>query len=366
MGTLRFGLSLVVVIFHTGFPAGGPFAVYGFYVLSGYVITANITEKYHSQTLLFYFNRILRLIPAYVISVLLMFASAEIVVRIFHVIGVKIAIPGNDLLKDSSLVRAFLSGALPNWHLTLDRYPVVVGFFKWNPVYWTVVIELIFYLIAPFRIKFIAKKPLMRSGIILVLTFLILVYYSLGITDYSELNRRVYGNFFPSTVYFAMGIFCYYLRREKKYSLSWRQSTFVGAVLLSYLLFGVHRITFSANPIQNWLASALVTGLLTAMTLFSRRVPDVKIARLSSYLGKLAYLVYVIHPFMIELPMFIRLSYRSSRGHAIGAISGFAYGNLWISELVVVASTVACALLLEKVVDAPINRIKRKINVRFL
>ncbi len=366
MGALRFGLALVVVIFHTGFPAGGPFAVYGFYVLSGYVITANISEKYHSQTFLFYFNRILRLIPAYVISAFLTFTSAEIVLRIFHVSALKIAIPGNDLLKGNNLIPSFFAGAFPNWHFTLDRYPVVVGFFKWNPVYWTVVIELIFYLIAPFLIKFIAKKPLMRSGIILAITFLVLVYYSLGITDYSELNRRVYGNFFPSTVYFAMGIFCYYLRREKKFSLSWGQSTFVGAVLLSYLLFGVHRITFSANPIQNWLASALVTGLFTAMTLFSRRVPDVRIARLSNYLGKLAYLVYVIHPFMIDLPMFIRLSYRSSRSHAIGAISGFAYGNLWISELVVVASTVACAVLLEKIVDAPINRIKRKINARFL
>ena len=366
MGALRFGLSLVVVIFHTGFPAGGPFAVYGFYVLSGYVITANITEKYHSRTLLFYFNRILRLIPAYVISALVMFASAEIVLRIFHVSAGKIGIPGNDLLIDNNLMRAFFSGTLPNWNFKFDRYPVVVGFFKWNPVYWTVVIELLFYSIAPFVIRFISKKPLVRSSIILVVTFLVLVYYSLGINDYSELNRRVYGNFVPSSLYFALGIFSYYLRKEISFSLTWKQSTFVGAVLLTYLLFGVHRITFASNPIQNWLASALITGLFTAVTLFSRRVTDSKIAKLSNYLGKLAYLVYVIHPFMIDLPMFIRLSYRSSHGRAIEGITGFAYGNLWVSELVVVTLSVSLAVLLEKIVDAPINRLKSKINIRFL
>lgn len=47
MGFMRIGLALVVLLFHSGFGGyGGFIAVYGFYVISGFLITRVYLEQY--------------------------------------------------------------------------------------------------------------------------------------------------------------------------------------------------------------------------------------------------------------------------------------------------------------------------------
>ncbi len=47
MGLLRLGLALAVVLFQSGLGGGaGPFAVYAFYVISGFFITRVLLERY--------------------------------------------------------------------------------------------------------------------------------------------------------------------------------------------------------------------------------------------------------------------------------------------------------------------------------
>lgn len=67
VGTFRFLLALSVLAFHSGLPVLGPFAVYIFYLLSGYSIYASL-DKYRGQKSA-YFNfwkkRFRKLIPFY-------------------------------------------------------------------------------------------------------------------------------------------------------------------------------------------------------------------------------------------------------------------------------------------------------------
>ena len=69
MGLMRLGLALCVLVFHAGYGgAGGPIAVYGFYVLSGYLIYRVYLERYQPRKgglAAFYWNRFLRIVPAY-------------------------------------------------------------------------------------------------------------------------------------------------------------------------------------------------------------------------------------------------------------------------------------------------------------
>src|SRR3954451_22163340 len=78
MGTYRLLLAYCVVIEHvaTGYQAlshTGMFAVEGFYVLSGFLITKILNEVYHFEWQSFWINRFLRLYPQYLL--LLAFGS---------------------------------------------------------------------------------------------------------------------------------------------------------------------------------------------------------------------------------------------------------------------------------------------------
>ncbi|WP_343734021.1 acyltransferase [Acidovorax sp.] len=70
LGSLRFFLALFVVIGHLTegvhfFSHWGVFAVFGFYVISGYLITLILNEIYSFRLSAFVFNRFLRLFPIY-------------------------------------------------------------------------------------------------------------------------------------------------------------------------------------------------------------------------------------------------------------------------------------------------------------
>lgn len=72
LGLMRFILALLVVVSHlTGggaspfFAHWGIFAVFGFYLISGYLMTIILNEKYFFNFTTFALNRFLRLFPIY-------------------------------------------------------------------------------------------------------------------------------------------------------------------------------------------------------------------------------------------------------------------------------------------------------------
>jgi len=75
----RFLLALTVVVFHSGFGGGGGvYALYGFYIISGYLIYRVCDQVYFKKDFkltTFYVNRILRLIPHFIFSSFLIYIT---------------------------------------------------------------------------------------------------------------------------------------------------------------------------------------------------------------------------------------------------------------------------------------------------
>ncbi|MGB3619096.1 MAG: acyltransferase [Catalinimonas sp.] len=131
-GTLRLVLALLVVVHHlTRYFFLGPFAVYVFFILSGYWVSKMWAERYrHARgpLLTFWLSRCWRIYPLYWLS----FAGAALLYRSYDAAGLLEAVRGWDFW----LPGVFLVG------LPLSSYNVV------SPA-WSLDIEIQFYLLLP-------------------------------------------------------------------------------------------------------------------------------------------------------------------------------------------------------------------------
>ena len=133
-GTFRTLLALLVVAAHLGpLDNVGPYAVFGFYVLSGYLMTAILRDRYgysRAGTARYAANRLLRIYPLYLValglSVLLIALLGEAAARQYHEqLGLE--------LSTTELLR--------NLFLVLDIHTNT----RWVPPAWALTVELFFY-----------------------------------------------------------------------------------------------------------------------------------------------------------------------------------------------------------------------------
>lgn len=146
LGILRTTLALMVVAHHLFFikhhPSGhalGTYAVFGFYIISGYLMTRVMNERYHytrSGRLSFALNRFLRLYPQYWaaagLSLLLIALLGQEMVSTFHK---KIVIPS-----DTSSMLQNLFMAFPAWNPGTVSPRLV-------PPTWALTVEIFFYIL---------------------------------------------------------------------------------------------------------------------------------------------------------------------------------------------------------------------------
>ena len=136
MGTMRFVLAMAVVAFHLlAIPKIGPIAVQAFFVLSGFLMTLVMHTSYDyspSGFGRFWLNRILRLYPIYIVSLLLTLPLALI-------FG-----PARDHAIDNALgVPMTLAGWVQN--ATLIFYNLDTP--RLSPPAWALTTELFYYLV---------------------------------------------------------------------------------------------------------------------------------------------------------------------------------------------------------------------------
>lgn len=139
LGYLRFILALMVVSGHLGGWAGGVnltgsaagYSVFGFYVISGYLITRILHERYHFRFYEFALNRFLRLYPSHFIVAIfaLVVISTLPESRSFHPAW---AHPNNDLV---------------TWLCNVFIFPITFLDIKFllTPPTWSVGVELVNY-----------------------------------------------------------------------------------------------------------------------------------------------------------------------------------------------------------------------------
>ena len=303
LGWLRFVLSLIVVDFHYAFfsgqvqpwlvdklgvdylayAGGGNIAVSGFFVISGYVIAAALSEKYAPTwrgIAAFYTGRALRIYPLY----LLVFTAYWLVLAVTA--SVQAAPHGST----AEVVRNLLLFPLPeHFSANVLLFPFgISGFFAdhggQGPLFqnffigpaWTLAYDLIFYAAAPWLVTRKTRLWLVwASG---------LAYY-LAFSTYLDPRQPVWEWYFatsgmPLLFAFTSGALLYHYRMLQPGRATMAAAAVI-LLLIGYLPLGLGNVTLN---------------LLLAVAAFAVLVAGLRgRSRLDQRLGDLTYATYLLH-----------------------------------------------------------------------
>jgi peptidoglycan/LPS O-acetylase OafA/YrhL len=280
-GYLRFFLSLLVVVSHTGVSTRiyvGAVAVFIFFMLAGYVTTKLYNIEGMSYKL-FIKERLLRILPLYYyasiificISYALQYCSPSLsVYSVFSLISV---IPHDYWWIKNPVY--FHSGEYANQFLNI-------------PI-WSLALELQAYFILPFLIK----NSRIRF-IVFISSFTIFILSNAGIFKYIGINDPVLLTIrlLPGTIFFFLiGTYIYNIKQDKYAKKILIYSTIF--ICLSLLLF--LRILHIKTPYMEEEVLALVIGIPLVYI-----VTTVKIkSKIQNILGDSSYGIYITHAIVI-------------------------------------------------------------------
>ncbi|WP_125124514.1 acyltransferase family protein [Phytobacter sp. MRY16-398] len=216
MGFLRLFLALCVIAGHSRTPVFGYvgvnswYAVNLFFIISGFYMAMVLNEKYKDAPVLsFYKSRALRLYPTYFVGLIIaLIVSWDVYAQAFSLLSISskiLFVIQNTLIfgQDTSfLICAKLAtGACQN--------PILM---TPNPPAWSLSVELIFYIVAPFIVKSPIKTfAYFVFGLIylLMLNFVSYPISSLSLFSIAQ-NTSFFYYWYPSSfVFFAMGAMGY-------------------------------------------------------------------------------------------------------------------------------------------------------------
>jgi peptidoglycan/LPS O-acetylase OafA/YrhL len=273
----------------------GSVAVEAFYIVSGFLITLVLVEKYDGRLLLFYSNRFLRLFPIYW-AVLAAYVVANVIVAngwftsvVFHP-----SEAGNVSVQSAlwwsrnhptgfieTAILAFLNLFIVGQDLTRSlgepQSNLYYHLFIYVRVAWTVGVEIAFYAMAPFVVRSVSK-----TSLILVLSFL-------GQLVIAKASKNPYDTqlFVYEAWLFMAGSLAYrayaWLRHQPDpriplYCIAATVVLFVMTVC--YYLLGAPRLTYL------FVAAICLPGVV----LLGRR------NRFDNIMGEFSYPLYLIHP----------------------------------------------------------------------
>ncbi|HHQ4533263.1 TPA: acyltransferase family protein [Aeromonas veronii] len=201
-GTYRTFLALIVVVHHLiSIPIIGHYAVHGFFILSGYLMTfvMNVSYGYSLRGIrAFSINRFLRLYPSYWVVLLLTLLSVAF-------FGESNAIKYREFIFFSNSMQSILQNVSL---LYIDLFPTNVSP-RLSPPTWALTIEIIFYILIALGIS--------RSKRITTVWFFLSILY-MALTHVLDLGYSFrYNIIFAGTLPFSMGamIYHYYNALEK-------------------------------------------------------------------------------------------------------------------------------------------------------
>jgi peptidoglycan/LPS O-acetylase OafA/YrhL len=309
MGLIRFLLACGVVLCHTsaimGYsPLSGALAVQCFYIISGFYMAMILTEKYKGRgsKYLFYTNRALKIYPIYLLNLILLviwggiayklhypgtldyytkYATPSLLTIIFLII-VNVVIIGLETLF------LFAINKQGNLYLTKDfskTNPNVYNF-AFNSIAWTVGIELIFYIIAPWLTK--------RNIYILILILLLSLGLRIGLAHIFFDGPPWNYMFFPTQImFFIAGIISYrihLLLQTKNLSKQLQficYGLFVSIIVFYYQFFN-----------ESYLKNAVL--FISTMLLIPVTFNLTKTSRFDRFLGNLSYPIYISQALIIK------------------------------------------------------------------
>ncbi len=355
MGLLRVILAVSVLLGHVG-PlfgweiAGGQPAVEIFFIMSGFFMALILTEKYHPvrDRFLFYTNRALRIYSTYYL-VLILAIGIEAFMWVTGRPGL-FALWHNDrawmtpsdilwviitnvlLIGQESLLFLWPGPQGLTWSMT--PHPLVYPLVTVRQA-WSLGLELMFYLIAPFIVR-------LRTRWIAVLALLSLgarfAAYHFGL-DYDPWNYR----FFPfELALFLMGVISYRLykgfghRTGRALRIAMVILLFAGTFSLRYAIVKCEALGYAPDVVLLWPFYAFVVLALPCLFAETSR------SKIDATLGDLSYPIYLVHYPLIVL-------------YSAGVILESTTRN----SLTILVLTLAVAWPIVWLVDKPINRFRQ-------
>lgn len=297
MGVLRLLLALSVIAAHTSairwlaLPTGTA-AVQIFFVISGFYMALILNEKYlgPGSYRIFIANRFLRIYPVYFVmagATLILALALHTEIRLFDperlselnleaktlIFGANFAIFGLDTFD----FLAIQHGALVFVRNTGD-HPLVVDHMRLVPQAWSLGIELLFYIIAPF----IVRRILWIVAVSVLSLSLRAYLWQHGYTA-PPWNYE----FFPSElVFFLIGALLYHAQRTALFE-RW------GPTLAVFAPFATGLALFTYDDLPGILSYGLVIVSIPFLFELTKR------NRVDRLVGELSYPLYVVHFFFI-------------------------------------------------------------------
>lgn len=316
MGTLRFILALAVVIVHTAYLygsslfgltlTGGVLAVQAFYMVSGFYMSLILDTKYTGKGAywLFISNRFLRIYPIYWVVLLLTITLASFPsfahmfgFRPWHLVGTDTPLAFSSIvfLNAANLVLfgqdiVLFLGVRPDGvlHFTTDFAKSEPALFTFLPVpqAWTLSLELMFYLLAPFlaRTRTHALLILMAASLALRLY----VYFEAGLYHDPWTYR-----FFPTELaFFIAGMVSF--RLYEWVNAKQVSASVAAAATLIVVGATVGHQFLPGGAIVHWAYYVLLFAFMPFLYIFSNshRSTD-------GWIGELSYPIYVSHVFVL-------------------------------------------------------------------
>jgi peptidoglycan/LPS O-acetylase OafA/YrhL len=338
-GTYRTILALMVLVAHVFGPYQlGIYAVFGFYVLSGLLMTTIMHKTYGYNLkgqLRYLTNRFLRIYPAYWLTILISLIGILI-------IGENVA----QKYHDKFLVPTNFEEILRNILIVFSHESKP----QLSPSAWALSVEIFFYLVICFGLSKTYRRTLTWLIVSIVYTLLLIIF------DHQWEDR-----YFPiqaASLPFAIGSYLYFVIKENRWKELFQKQYLHPALLTVILLvnFALHwTIERKANIplvfetgfyINLVLVASIVLGLA-----YGQSYPFLN-KGIDKHIGDLSYPIYLLH---WQIGLFVSF-----------LILGTPYRNNSIKGAIVlcvaIPVTILISFLMVRFVDRPMDKIRAAIK----
>lgn len=350
MGFLRLLLALSVVAAHSqtriaGYiGVGGFYAVNVFFIISGFYMALVLNEKYRTRetNFAFFFNRILRLYPAYIVGLIVsifiywytnsmdnkifVFKSLGGIQKIYVFLS-NIAMFGQDIAYTVCIAPKAAPSQCLGWGVLL------------NPPAWSISVEILFYAVAPFIVRS-KRRTLAYLGIGVAYSLFATFAPADMLRGYNpttgEETLRYYA--FPSSfIFFAMGVFAYHFIYKR---------AAMGVAEYSVAVAAVISMSLTNTYLPWWQAILFMFAIPGLFNLTKNNVVDRAI-------GELSYPVYILHfPILLLIKAILPNADGGALPHPMtGAITAL------------VATT--GGVIVHYGIEKPIDRIRQRLAARW-
>jgi peptidoglycan/LPS O-acetylase OafA/YrhL len=334
LGIYRYILALMVACGHL-WPEliwwSGVYAVFCFYIISGYLMCLVLNEVYSggSDSFKYIANRALRIYPPYLVVLCLSAIAAYLMSE------QQLAIP---------IGQGFLFKHIISYPATIEQWLANISLLFWNSEAfsvsqaWSLRIELIFYVVMIFLVR-------RRSSVIIWFALSVLYAFYLDITDRVFLDRYI--TVLGSSLAFSFGALIYHFR--SLFTLgAWHVP--IAAILFSaHLIFArqiwnfgdeINVIILTAKPETYGIYVNLFLGGYLLYAIICNQQEWGNLKAMGRVLGDIAYAIFLLHWLVAVLLIAI----------------GVSFDNKLYFMLFSFIALNAAAFVLYQLVEKPVNR----------